>query len=205
MAMNISIPQQARSERSLEKILVACDRLLLDRAFEQVSMQDIAQEAGMSVGNLYNRFSDKNSLIDYVMAMHQARFIEKVRALVADDAGRLDTAAKFERLVETFSSGLIALRPLYTTMAARRARGEDTNELIKRQSLEQLDLCVDWLLAGDPALDAERCRFALTIVTTSLLFDLLFGTHQRLFGERYQELLAEQALAYLSVSEGDSK
>lgn len=200
--MSITIPQQARSEQSLEKILSACDKLLLDRAFEQISMQDIAREAGMSVGNLYNRFSDKSALIDHVMVMHQARFIEKIKTLVANNGNHLDTTARLEQLITTFSDGLIVLRPLYTTMAARRARGENTETLIQRQSLEQLDLCVDWLRAGDPKLDAERCRFALAIVTTSLLFDLLYGTHQRMFGQTYHKQLIKQSLAYITIPKG---
>jgi AcrR family transcriptional regulator len=196
--MSITKPQQARSERTLEKILAACDRLLAERSFEQISMQDIASEAGISVGNLYNRFSDKNGLIDHVLASYQLRFMDDMRGLLAADDGKLDTAARLAVIVEQVSAGISSLRPVYTTMATRRARGEEPDPGVKAKSLGLIDLFTDWLLAGDPALDARRCRFALATITSSLQFDLLFGTQQRMFGEDYQKQLVEQALCYLS-------
>ena len=196
--MSLATPLQARSERTLERILAACDRLLAERPFEQISMQDIAREAGVSVGNLYNRFSDKNGLVDHVLASHQARFMDDIRSLLAEDAGGLDTRGRLEAFVQYFSEGIISLRPLYTTMASRRARGEDTAAHVKAKSAGIIDLSVDWLLEGDLALDADRCRFALATITASLQFDLLFGTQQRMFGADYKQQLVEQALSYLA-------
>ncbi len=195
--MSVATPRQARSERTLEKILAACDRLLAKRSFEQISMQDIAQEAGVSVGNLYNRFSDKNGLVDHVLASHQARFMDDMRAFFAEQPGDLDTAGRLSAFVESFSEGIVFLHPLYTTIASRRARGEDTGSEVKSRSAGIIDLCVDWLLAGNPALDSGRCSFALTTITTSLQFDLLFGTQRRMFGSGYRKQLVEQALCYL--------
>lgn len=197
--MSIATPRQARSERTLEKILAACERLLAERSFEQISMQDIAREAGVSVGNLYNRFSDKSGLVDHVLGSHQARFMEDIRALLADDGADLDTADRLAAFVEGFSEGIVSLHPMYATMASRRARGEDTDAEVKARSSGLLDLCVDWLMQHDPALDPERCRFALATITTSLQFDLLFGTQQRMFGADYKKQLVEQALCYLSA------
>ena len=109
--MSVATPRQARSERTLEKILAACDRLLAERSFEQISMQDIAAEAGVSVGNLYNRFSDKSGLIDHVLATHQARFMEEIREATASESGDLDTRGRLAAMVEQFSAGIPALRP----------------------------------------------------------------------------------------------
>ena len=196
--MSIPTPRQARSERTLEKILGACDRLLEERPFEQISMQDIAREAGVSVGNLYNRFSDKNGLVDHVLASHQVRFMNDIRELLASNAEVLDTRARLVAFVENFSEGIVSLRAVFTTIVARRASGQDAEPAVKANSVGLIDLCVQWLQDGDPALDAERCRFALTTITASLQFDLLFGTQQRMFGAGYKRQLVEQALSYLS-------
>lgn len=196
--MSVATPRQARSERTLEKILSACDRLLAERSFEQISMQDIAREAGVSVGNLYNRFSDKNGLVDHVLASHQARFMDEIRSLLFADYTDLDTRGRLEAFVEYFGEGIVALRPLFTTMASRRARGEDTAAGVKTRSAGIIDLSVEWLLEGDAALDPARCRFALATITASLQFDLLFGTQQRMFGADYKHQLVDQAMSYLS-------
>jgi AcrR family transcriptional regulator len=203
--MSVATPRQARSERTLEKILAACDRLLAKRSFEQISMQDIASEAGVSVGNLYNRFSDKGGLIDHVLATHQARFMDKIREAAANEPDDLDTRGRLAAMVEQFSAGILSLRPLYMTMASRRARGDETDATIKVRSSGLIELYVDWLLVGDPALDVDRCRFALAMITSSLQFDLLFGTQQRMFGAEYKHRLVEQALAYLSLPSIDEQ
>lgn len=194
-------PRQARSERTLGKILEACDKLLAERPFEQISIQDIAREAGVSVGNLYNRFSDKNGLVDHVLASHQQRFMADIRELLASDVEDLDTRARLAAFVDSFSDCIVLLRPLYGTVIARRARGEEADPGVKTQSEGLIDLCVEWLRHGNPGLDAARCRFALATITSSLQFDLLFGTQSRMFGADYKHLLVEQALSYLSQAD----
>ena len=70
----MEMPKQARSQETLEKIMRACDALLTEKTIEQISMQEIAKEAGVSVGNLYNRFKDRDALIKHVIARHQLAF-----------------------------------------------------------------------------------------------------------------------------------
>lgn len=195
--MSVAKPRQARSERTLVNILEACDRLLAERPFEQISMQDIAREAGVSVGNLYNRFSDKSGLVDHVLASHQARFMNDIREMLGAGSGALDTRAQLEAFVDSFSACIVPLRPMYTTLVARRALGEEADPGVKTQSEGLIELCVEWLRETNPALDAERCRFALGTITASLQFDLLFGTQQRMFGADYKQQLVEQASSYL--------
>ena len=46
-------PRQQRSRDTQEKLLVALETLLEARFFEQISVRDLAQEAGLAVGTLY--------------------------------------------------------------------------------------------------------------------------------------------------------
>ena len=54
--------QEERSERSREQILDAALRLFSRQGYRGTSMRDIAQEAGLSTGNVYHQFPDKESL-----------------------------------------------------------------------------------------------------------------------------------------------
>jgi AcrR family transcriptional regulator len=195
--MAATTPRQARSEETQRRILAACDRLLAERPFERISMQDIAREAGVSVGNLYNRFPDKNGLVDHVLADYQARFHQAVAAQLDTGDGALDTYARLQAIVEHFAAAIVSLRPLMATMASRLARGEPVGAAVKNRSEALIELCVDWLRAADEGLDPERCRFAVASITASLQFDLLFGTSTRMFGEAFRERLAQQAFGYL--------
>jgi AcrR family transcriptional regulator len=55
--------RQERSRLTLQRILVAAERLLETREFDALSMADLAREAGCAVGTLYGRLPNKDSLL----------------------------------------------------------------------------------------------------------------------------------------------
>jgi AcrR family transcriptional regulator len=69
-------PRQARSRRTLERILDAAERLLDEKGFDDLSVHEVAQRARSSVGAFYTRFEDKDGLLH---ALHE-RFSEEAFA-----------------------------------------------------------------------------------------------------------------------------
>lgn len=69
-------PQQARSQASLERILDAVERLLEMRPFTDITVGDIAHEAGVSAGLLYSRFRSKEDILPFLMQ----RFLKEQKA-----------------------------------------------------------------------------------------------------------------------------
>ncbi|MEM9530862.1 MAG: TetR/AcrR family transcriptional regulator [Pseudomonadota bacterium] len=61
-----SQPKQARSVRSHEAIIGALRSLLEEHYFEDLTVQQIADKAGVSVGVCYQRFGSKQGLLAYV-------------------------------------------------------------------------------------------------------------------------------------------
>jgi AcrR family transcriptional regulator len=59
-------PVQARSRRTLARILDASLTLLGERGWDGLTVQDIVSRAGTSVGSFYARFSGKKDLLSYV-------------------------------------------------------------------------------------------------------------------------------------------
>ena len=55
-------PKQARSKKTKEKIVQAAIRLFQERGYEKTTSNDIASEAGVSVGSFYVYFTDKRQL-----------------------------------------------------------------------------------------------------------------------------------------------
>ena len=71
--------QEERSEKSRQQILDAALRLFSHRGYGATSVRDIAEEAGLSKGNVYHHFPDKETifraLLDrYFQAMSQPEF-----------------------------------------------------------------------------------------------------------------------------------
>lgn len=56
-------PRQERSQQTQERLLVALESLLDRRVFEKITIQDIAEEAGVAVGTIYRRFRNKEALL----------------------------------------------------------------------------------------------------------------------------------------------
>ena len=74
-------PVQARSQASLSRILDAAEVVIGERGFAGATVADIVKRAKSSVGVFYDRFRDKEALLD---CLHE-RFCEESRA-TADDA-----------------------------------------------------------------------------------------------------------------------
>jgi AcrR family transcriptional regulator len=62
-------PKQRRSQQSLERVIEASQQLLQEKGFEGFTIQDVSQRADVSVGAIYARFGNKESLL---RAVHKA-------------------------------------------------------------------------------------------------------------------------------------
>lgn len=56
-------PQQARSQKTLERLLDAAEELIAERGVASVTISEVVRRAGSSVGAFYARFPDKDALL----------------------------------------------------------------------------------------------------------------------------------------------
>src|ERR1044071_7955048 len=56
-------PKQERSKQTREKIIQAAIHLIQTRGYEKTSSNEIAAEAGVSVGSFYTYFTDKRQIL----------------------------------------------------------------------------------------------------------------------------------------------
>lgn len=94
----VNAPRQARSQRTLEKLLDAAERILLARGLEAVTVPEVVREAGSSVGSFYARFPDKRALLETVHERACTRTLEQA-ALLLDPARWRD--ASLDRIIDT--------------------------------------------------------------------------------------------------------
>jgi AcrR family transcriptional regulator len=74
-------PQQARSQKTLDRLLDAAEALVAEKGFDDTPVAEIARRAESSVGAFYSRFADKDALLGAL----SERFISQALA-TADDA-----------------------------------------------------------------------------------------------------------------------
>jgi AcrR family transcriptional regulator len=80
---SVRAPKQKRSLESFERVLEASTSLLEERPFDAFTIQDVSRRAGVSVGAIYERFGNKDSLLRAVHA----------RAMESLEAEQVDVAA----------------------------------------------------------------------------------------------------------------
>lgn len=73
-------PVQERSRAALASIIAAASEVLARKGHEGFSMADIAEAAGIPVGNIYRRFAGKDSIVQAIALDSSLRLAELVRA-----------------------------------------------------------------------------------------------------------------------------
>lgn len=77
---------QERSRATVDALIEATARILVRDGFDRASTNRIAQEAGVSVGSLYQYFPGKEALVAAVIERHNRDLIEVVRDALAEVA-----------------------------------------------------------------------------------------------------------------------
>jgi AcrR family transcriptional regulator len=76
-------PQQARSRETMTQILDAAARILETKTFEELTISEVVQQAGASVGAFYGRFKDKEGLLHALDERFFAEFERGVREILS--------------------------------------------------------------------------------------------------------------------------
>ncbi len=85
---SVDAPKQARSEETLERILVAAEQLIGAKGFADASIPEIARRAGSSVGGFYARFRDKDARVRALEERFFRDELARVEALMQRARGR---------------------------------------------------------------------------------------------------------------------
>lgn len=82
-----------RNAQRIEQILQAALQCFLAKGFHQTSMRDIAQAAGVSLGNLYNHFPGKEAIILAVAVAEGEEVAPLLQRLAVADGDRTQVLA----------------------------------------------------------------------------------------------------------------
>lgn len=83
-------PKQDRSIKTRLKLMSALDELLRLKDFEQITVAEIAQTAGVSTGLLYSHFKNKDDFLDALLEEYKARILNRL-----EEAEKSDLRAEF--------------------------------------------------------------------------------------------------------------
>ncbi|MER6186084.1 TetR/AcrR family transcriptional regulator [Streptomyces sp. NPDC001652] len=205
-------PRQERSRITQRKILDAAGQALSESGWEGMVISKVAAAAGVSVGSVYERFTDKGGLVravqrdllDAVDADLRGAFarLERavqipVRDLIAEAVGALAEQLTRHRTV----MGPLVLRA--ATDASLRDRGNATSELAEELFTSLLVARADELSCPAPA---TAVPVIFRTVFSTAMWQVMFGSDTGLRHEVTEEQLARELVRmcqlYLLSPEG---
>ena len=86
---HVRAPKQGRSRQSFERIIEATIELCRERSYDQITLTEICQRAGVSTGALYGRVTGKDELLRAV----QVQFLERLGEQFSEEVQRIAAQA----------------------------------------------------------------------------------------------------------------
>lgn len=199
---NSLAPRQDRSLKTQQTLLDALDRLLQEHSFEELTVAQIAAEAGLTTGAIYRRFKDKRALL----AASFERFFAQSQKLQIERESALEDTSDIERIRYMIRSTLEFTIPYIPLMRAASAINDESSFDLM---LTARNASADWLATNltSSSLGEEelrrRTRFAWRTVS-AVIRDTLFAGPGK--GRKPKDLeamvseLTEMTAGYLQIS-----
>jgi TetR/AcrR family transcriptional regulator, repressor for uid operon len=175
-----------------ERILEAAERAFVAHGFHAATMSHVADEAGMSAGNLYRTFPSKESIIEALCAIDQEGSAEAFAALLAPDRD-------FAEAIRTGLRDHVLMKPREKARmiveiwaeAGRNARVAEFTRAIDADVISNLEQVIERAKASGFASPAVDTRFAARFFVT-----FVAGIFKRIATEPDFDRDAETAMAY---------
>jgi len=202
--------KQARSQQTLDRLLAAAERVLADEGLEGATVPAIAKRAGLSVGVVYRRFPDKDTMM---RAVYES-FFARSRALMEKGLGQKKWEGKsLAERVRVMVGGLVTAyrvqRGLFRALMVYgqthpnpefRRRAAELNAESFRHVADVLLPCRDEMTHPDPE---AAIRFGLMVIASTLRVVVLSDRPWELLGipeDRLADELTRVFLGYLGAA-----
>jgi len=207
-ATQLKVPLQARSQRTLNKIVQAVEELLEVRSFDEISVADIIRRARCSTGSFYARFPSKDAVLPHLYARYDADLRPRMAAKMAKvDWGTLSLRETSDLLVSGLVDMYVERRNLLRAVALfARAHPDAIGEDVHRRRENATDMPARLLarfkaeITHKDAMEAARIGFFIVAAAArdKLLFHAPHGTATRLTYSQLKAHLARTLFAYLT-------
>ncbi len=154
-------PSQDRSRKTAESFLAAAYRLLETKTFEELSIADLAQEAGRSVGAFYQRFGSKDEFLTTLLVAYFEAREANTAGILADGT---DEGVIEQVLVDNFAS-IMRNRNLWHAALRQSAKDPKFWSQFQRFVQRRPEIMGQRLdaIRGTPMSEPERLRLRIAL------------------------------------------
>ncbi|MGN9837105.1 TetR/AcrR family transcriptional regulator [Nonomuraea sp. H19] len=156
-------PRQQRAWQTRRRIEEAAARVFAQHGYASGTTDRIAEEAGLSIGSLYQYFPNKDAILVVLVRAHLEQMTQTVTAILAEPRPLADWLPELTRALVRIHADDPRLHRVLFEQAPRPP------ELLSRfhQAENEAAAAVEWLLRADPDLTlTEPGRQARFVVAT---------------------------------------
>ena len=102
----VNEPQQARSKETMNRFVLAAERLLREKPFDEITIGELVEGAERTVGSFYARFDDKWALLRTVMHRYLQQIRDFMDGLLSADEWAKHSIEEMVRIITHASVGL---------------------------------------------------------------------------------------------------
>ncbi|MBV9682050.1 MAG: TetR/AcrR family transcriptional regulator [Solirubrobacterales bacterium] len=198
-------PKQRRSRESYERVLDAAHALLEENGFEGLTVQEVAARSGVSVGAIYERFGNKETLLRDVHARLMESMLQSGES-AGDPAASASGAAAavaavvagMARVMNDNRKALRAFMHLGAVDEVISARGSKASIALSKTFKRALMPYATEFRHPEPevALDVAF-RIAYSTLARQVMYGPVFESDRRLSWKRLVDEIASACAAYL--------
>lgn len=129
-------PRQKRSKLMAEKILDTSLKLFCEKGYYNTTTNEIAKEAGISIGSLYSYFKDKDTLFMEILEQYHNDFqivFENIKDEVNNSLYRKDKKAWLHILLDSLIQMHMSVKPLNRELKALYYIKSEVRAVMDRQ------------------------------------------------------------------------
>lgn len=183
-------PQQKRSKLTADKILDTALKLFCEKGYYNTTTNEIAKEAGISIGSLYSYFKDKDTIFQEILESYHQNFLSVFEHIKSDINSSLyerdkkawlrillDSLIELHQSVKTLNR---ELKALYYIKSEVQAVVDMQTEKIRIATLEILSQRPDEIHSDNLEITAILIVDFISSVVDRIVFDDELSDERRL-------------------------
>nr|WP_179419708.1 TetR/AcrR family transcriptional regulator [Streptomyces sp. TLI_235] len=180
-------PVQARSRRTIEKILQAATEILVEAGLPALNTNAIAARAQVNISSLYAYFPDKMAIVQEL----SARFEDLRGQFLAEQLSGFAESGDWDTLIDAAIDGFVRLRvevPGGADLRRALQAVPELRELDQQSTRRSAGFIADAICARNPEMERARAGAIALVIseTVTRLLDLAFQ------GEPYDEVVVQE-------------
>ncbi|MBO3464276.1 TetR/AcrR family transcriptional regulator [Aetokthonos hydrillicola Thurmond2011] len=191
-------PHQARSQERVNRILDVAEALFVAQGYAATTTNEIAKQAQVPIGSLYQFFSDKKAIVQALVVRYNQLYHERLALLDNRELAQLPLSTYVEQLIDTttqFFNDYPGYYAIFMEVQGAVSEAQEAEDTADAKLITDLATALAQRDAGKDTVDYEIVAFVLVKAISPLVW-LSLG-QEPVFQQQLTVEAKRLALSYL--------